>query len=371
LDEQEGIVAKLKVAVIGTGMIANAAHIPAWKALKDDVEIVAVSDVFAERAENTARRSDIPHAYGDGHKMLQEMQPDIVSVCTPNCYHKEWTIAALEAGAHVLCEKPIAPGYTDAVEMFQAADRTGRILMVGQSLRFYANNMAAKDIADSGALGEVYYAETASLRRRGVPKWGMFHMKEHNAGGPIYDLGVHALDSLLWIMGNPKVVAVSGQVYTKLANQDEGLKTSLADSGAPLGVFDVRPYDYREFDVEDMAAGFLRLENGVTVSIKASWAANIPEGMGGTFILGTKGGLRLSPLTYVSNMASYQVDVTPKVPADPNISFIGHYKETDHFVKVIRGEEELIIKREEVLNVIRALDGLYQSSAEGREIRLD
>jgi predicted dehydrogenase len=172
-------------------------------------------------------------------------------------------------------------------------------------------------------------------------------------------------------MGNPKVVAVSGQVYTKLANQDEGLKTSLADSGAPLGVFDVRPYDYREFDVEDMAAGFLRLENGATVSIKTSWAANIPEGMGGTFILGTRGGLRMRPLTLVRNLGSYQVDVTPKVPQDPSILFYGQWKETAHFIKVIRGEEELMIKREEVLNVIRALDGLYQSAAEGREIRLD
>ncbi|HHX63758.1 MAG TPA: Gfo/Idh/MocA family oxidoreductase [Chloroflexi bacterium] len=363
--------ARLKVAVIGTGMIANAAHIPAWKNLKDDVEVMAVSDIFPERAEGTAKRHGIPRAYGDGYKMLQEVQPDIVSVCTPNCYHKEWTIAALEAGAHVLCEKPIAPGYADAVEMFQTADRVNRILMVGQSARFSADTLAAKDIADAGELGEMYYAETASLRRRGVPQWGMFHMKEHNAGGPIYDLGVHALDALLWIMGNPKVVAVSGQTYTKLANQDEGLKTSLADSGAPLGVFDVRPYDYREFDVEDMAAGFLRLETGATVSIKTSWAANIPEGMGGTFILGTRGGLRMRPLTLIRNLGSYQVDVIPKVPQDPNIAFYGHWKETAHMLNVIRGEEEMMIKREEVLNVIRALDGLYQSALEGREVCLD
>ena len=144
------------------------------------------------------------------------------------------------------------------------------------------------------------------MRRRGVPKWGMFHMREHSGGGPLCDIGVHVLDALLWIMGNPKVTAASGAAYLKIANQDEGLKMSLADSGAPVGVFDPRPYDPHEFDVEDMAAGFLRLENGATISITASWAANVPEGVGGTFILGTLGGLRLRPLTLVRNIGSYQ-----------------------------------------------------------------
>ncbi len=363
--------AKFRVGIIGVGMIANAAHIPAWKNLKDDVELVAVADVVEQNARNTAERHGIPHAYGDPAEMLKEQALDIVSVCTPNCYHKQWTIAALEAGAHVLCEKPIAPGYADALEMYQVAERTGKVLMVGQSLRFMGGTMAAKELADQGVLGEVYYAETASLRRRGVPKWGMFHMKEHNAGGPIYDLSVHSLDSLLWIMGNPRVVAVSGMTYTKLANKDEQLKTSLADSGAPLGVFDPRPYDYREFDVEDMAAAFLRLENDITISIKASWAANLPEGIGGTFILGTDGGMRLYPLMLARNLGGYMVDITPKVPRDPDIMFYGHWRETAHLLRVIRGQEELIVKPEEVLNVIRALEAVYRSAELGREVRLD
>ena len=359
---------KFKVAVIGAGMIANAAHIPAWKDLRDDIEVVGVADLYEENARSTARRHDIPHAYADSAQMLRDLEPDIVSVCTPNCSHKEWTLAALQSGAHVLCEKPIAPGYQDAVEMYEAAEAAGKVLFVGQSVRFGNETRAAKEFADTGQLGEMYYAETSSMRRRGVPTWGMFHIKEHNAGGPIYDLSVHSLDALLWIMGNPTVVAVSGVTYTKLANRDEGLITSLADSGAPIGVFNPRPYDYREFDVEDMAAGFLRLENGAAISIKSSWAANVPPGVGGTTILGTEGGLSLRPLTLVRNMGSYQVDVTPKVPADPNVPFYGHWKETRHMLNVIRGREELCVKREEVLNVIRALEGLYRSAQEGREI---
>jgi len=361
---------KLKVAVIGAGMIANAGHIPAWKNLEEDVAVVGVYNRTEERARLTAERHQIPHAYGDWEKMLAELRPDVVSVCTPNVSHREFAIGALQAGAHVLCEKPVAASHAAAVEMFAAAEKAKKILFVTQTGRFSSGTVAAKEIAASGQLGEIYYAETAALRRRGVPTWGRFHLKADSGGGPLYDIGVHALDALLWIMDNPGIVAASGMTYTKLANQDEGLIASLADSGAPVGVFEPRSYDFREYDVEDMAAGFFRLENDATISIKVSWAANVPEGVGGTVILGTRGGLRLNPLTLVSNMGGYQVDVTPKVPSDPNIPFYGHWKATAHFVKVLRGEEELIVKKEEVLNVMKALDGIYQSAAEGREVRV-
>lgn len=357
-----------KVAIIGGGMIANAGHMPAWKNLKETVKLAAVVDNDKERAQLVAKNEGIPGAYADLQQMLDEVKPDIVSVCTPNAFHKEQSIASLKAGAHVMCEKPVAICHDDAVEMYDTAAAAGRILLVCQSMRFQSNMTAAKDFVDAGRLGDTYFAEVVGMRRRGIPTWGQFHMKKHSQGGPVYDLGVHQLDGLFWLMGNPKVKAVSSMLYTKFGNRDEKLKTTLADSGAPLGVLTPRKYDYREFDVEDMAAGFIRLENDAVVNFKVSWAANINKEVFNTTILGTEGGLTLDPFTLSTNMDGYQVDVTPKIPADRDVFFSGHWVAAEHFIRAIRGEEEPMVKRGEVLNTIKTLDAIYLSAKEGREV---
>ena len=361
---------RYKVAVIGTGMIATAGHIPAWKNLGDEVELVAVADLHQDRAELVARTEGIPRAFGDWRRMLAESRPDIVSVCTPNALHRDPTIAALESGAHVLCEKPIATSLADAQAMFAAAEKAGRTLFVGQSSRFFEKSRAAHEIAASGRLGSIYFGETTSMRRRGIPTWGQFHMKEFSGGGPIYDLGVHTIDLLYWLMGNPRVEAVSCLTWTKFGNRDEGLATSLAESGAPLGVLTPRPFDPREFDVEDMAAALIRLQGGASIIMKTSWAANIPQETSSTTVLGTAGGLSMDPLTLVTNEGRYQANLVAQVPADRAVMFAGHWGETAHFVRVLRGEEQLMVRKEEVLNVMATLDALYRSAAEGREVRI-
>jgi len=362
---------KLQVGIIGTGMIAVQAHIPGWKEQASEADIAGIADVLEDRAKSVADREGIARAYGDWRKMLKELQLDVVIVCTPNSYHAEQTIASLQAGAHVLCEKPAATSHKEAVAMFDAAAKAGKHLFIGQSGRFLHRARAAKEIVDAGRLGEMYFAETTGMRRRGIPKWGQFHMKQHSAGGPVLDLGVHAIDMLYWLMGNPKVLAVSSAAYTKIGNRDEKIFTSDQDSGAFEGVVNRRPYDHRDFTVEDMAAGFIRLAGGATIQFKTSWAANIPKPLGGSMILGTEGGMTLDPLTLATNVGSYQTNIEPQLPDEPHGWFTGQRREAAHFVNVIRGREELLVRRDEVLNVMKTLDALYRSSQEGREVRAD
>ena len=171
---------KWRVALIGTGMIANCAHIPAWRNLKDQTEIVGVCDIRPEAAEETARRNQIAWYGTDPDAMLAQLQPDIVSVCTPNLFHQEMTIKALRAGAHVICEKPLTLRYRDAVAMYDEARKAGRQLFANQSMRFRNDFLAAKKLIDEQALGDVYFAEFYRIRRHGVPRWGMFQMQERN-----------------------------------------------------------------------------------------------------------------------------------------------------------------------------------------------
>lgn len=353
----------LRVGVIGSGWIANVAHVPAWRSMPDSVEVVANADIDPEIAATFAEANGIPNHYGDYGAMLAKEGLDIVSVCTPNSYHREATLAALTAGAHVLCEKPIATSRADAVEMYAAAEQAGRLLMVGQSSRFAPHAFVARDIVASGQLGEVYFAETTMLRRSGIPTWGRFHMMKDSAGGPIYDLGVHILDLIVWIMGNPKVVAVSAATYTKFGDRDQG------KNAVPSGALTPRPYDYREFDVEDFAGGFLRLENGGSIALKTSWASYIPEmHRSAHMLLGTEGGMTFSPLTVTSRMGGHIVTAQPELPPDHKAPFSGHVGETENFVKAIRGQETLLVNRAEVLNVMGALDALYESAAKGHEV---
>lgn len=358
----------LKVAVVGAGMIANDAHIPAWKKLAEAVEVVGVTSRSWQSAEGTAQRHNIPHVYTDLAQMLREVQPDIVSVCSPNVYHKDQSIAALKAGAHVMCEKPIAVRHKDAQEMYAAAGASGRLLSVSQTMRFSNEMAAAKEVADAGRLGEVYYAELSAIRRRGIPKWGSFHRKVDNAGGPLYDLGVHVLDALFWLTGNPRVKAVSGATYRVFGNQDEGLRTSVAESGG-TGSRPTQSFDHREFDVEDFATGYIRLENGGTVLLRTSWAVNLPDQFG-LSIAGTKAGMLLPKLTILENDGHYPAEVQLKVPENSNLAFSGHYRAAENFVAAIHGREELVVKEDEVLNVIRTIEALYQSAELGREVSL-
>jgi predicted dehydrogenase len=345
----------LKVGVIGAGGIARFAHIPGWKNLPEEVELVAICDIIPERAERAAEAKDIPCAYSSAGEMLAHHKLDIVSVCVHNSAHRDCTIAALEAGTNVLCEKPIAMNSAQAEEMIAAANKAGRLLMVGQNQRFASESRAAKRFIDDGLLGEVYYGETTTLRRRGIPGWGVFHIKKYSGGGPLIDIGVHGLDLVLWLMGNPDPVGVSGVTYQKFGKRQDVAVTWAGE------------WSREEFDVEDMAVGLIRLANGASIVLRMSWAANVEDDLSSTRVLGTAGGLKNPPFTLFRELSGTLVDTSPKWLPQVEQS---HFEEMKHFAAVVRGEEELIVEPWQSLQVQRILDALYESAEKGQEVRI-
>jgi len=343
----------IRVGVIGTGGIATTQHIPGYQAL-EGVEVVALCDVVPGRAAEAAQGIPGARAYEDYREMLAREHLDAVSVTTPNFAHRDATIAALEAGAHVLCEKPIAMNLAEGREMVEAARKAGKVLQIGVHMRFEAEAMALRKFVEAGEMGEIYHGEATYMRRRGIPTWGVFTQRKFQGGGALIDIGVHALDRALWLMGNPKPVSVSGMTYANF-----GKRTDLA---TPRGLWDVD-----KFDVDDMGVALVRFESGATLVLRACWAGHIEGNIVGTRIMGTQAGAFMSPLQVFKDMHGNMVDVTPTglVPVE------GHAAEIAHFISCVRGETECMVRNEQILDVQAILDAIYLSASTGHEVRLD
>lgn len=366
---------KIKVALISGGMIANAAHIPAYRNIKEFVEIVAVCDIYEPAAKATAERWEIPHYYTDAAQMLEKEKPDLVSVCTSNASHKDMTKLALEHGANVLCEKPLAITYKDAKELFDLADRMGKKLVACQSSRFTPEHLDAHDLVRQGYLGNIYFSEINRVRRRGVPTWGNFHRKDINGGGAFCDIGVHVLDAVIWIMGNPKMVSVSGAKSSVLTRKGENLVTSLTEAGAPLGRFGAAcSYTPDQFETEEFTAGTIRFENDAILNFKVAWAVNLPVDSS-INIVGDRAGLLLPQFKLLSTMDKFQVDIVPRRFNEErkyaDKTFNGHWYLIENYVNALLGREELIIRPEETLNVSAVIDAFYRSADLHREVRFE
>ncbi len=349
----------IKVCIISCGMITNSAHIPAYRNFSDDFFISAVSDINETVARETARRHGIPSCYTDASEMIEKEKPDLVSVCVPNAFHKEYTLMALNYGANVLCEKPLAFTLADANEMFSAAKRNGRLLMACQSMRFTPDRLAAKKFIESGGMDDIYYGELSRVRRRGIPTWGTFHIKKISCGGAFVDIGVHMLDALLWLMGNPEIEYVDGSV---MQNHKDELG-SLESSGALTGeVHNKRIFKPDEMDVEDFSCGTLAFKSGARVSFKVAWAANMPESSD-IRLVSRKAGLDLPSGKIYSGNDREEFLKTQKCPYDT--PFFGHMYIADNLRKVLKGEAEPIVKPEETINVARIIEMFYKSAEKG------
>jgi predicted dehydrogenase len=337
---------KLRVGVIGAGGIATYAHIPGYKKAAEagKVELVALADINLERAQSVAAEHGFARAYGDYKEMLAKERLDAVSITTPNLYHAPAAIAALEAGCHVLCEKPPAMNPAEVEAMIAAAQAAGKICTVGLNYRFHPEVEMAKRFIDGGALGEIYAARVKVTRRRGIPSWGVFTNKALQGGGALIDVGVHMLDTALYLMGYAAPVQIMGSTYQKIGNRP--------------GINPWGQWDWEHYEVEDLALGMVRLASGATVMVEASFADNIEKGETTVQLSGTRGGLQLLPLKVFREEYGTLTDTTPHWVPQQDM----YQEEIRHFVACCLGEEEPRVKMDEMLNLQQIINGIYASA---------
>lgn len=354
------MVEPIGVGVIGAGGIAQAGHIPAFQK-QPGVKVVAISDPNGEKRKAVAAKFDIPHDYEDYQSLVARDDIAIVSVCSPNFLHHEHAVAALRAGKHVLCEKPVAMSSAEAGEILDQARAAGTRFMVAFPHRFRPASVFLKQLISRGELGEVYYARISCLRRRGIPGLGgWFTTKKMSGGGPLIDIGVHIIDKACWLMGASRPVAVSGVTFQKFRDQ-------AVDGGWPPAASRVGDRYGDTFDVEDLASAFVRFENGAAMAVEASWAGNSEKGMSFHFF-GTRAGAREdgSGLTVFGESGGVLTDTVPQLKPAENM----FEAEIAHFVDCVRRDRPVLTTPEEVLAVARIIEGIYRSAESGRECRL-
>lgn len=365
---------KHKIGIVGCGGIAHQKHFPALNKVKDRVEVIALCDIILERAEKAVEEVGEPDAkvYTDYHDLINNPDVEIVYVLTPNVAHCEISVAALEAGKHVLCEKPMAANVFDAQRMMDAYKKSGKLFTIGYQNRYRADSQTLKTLCEEGALGEIYYAQAHALRRRGVPTWGVFTDKSKQGGGPLIDIGTHSLDLTLWFMNNYEPAAVTGAAFAKL-----GPSLPKHMQGNAMGAWDPAAYE-----VEDAAFAFVTMKDGSLVTIDATWILNsTEERCAAAYLCGTKAGAELTGVggandhkLYLNqimgnkqvqsevNTAAGGVDLFPGKSVNPGDV------ECKVWLDAIEGKGELIVKPEQAFVVTKILDAVYQSAKEGKQI---
>lgn len=354
---------KLRVGIIGCGGIANFKHMPALKEL-DLVELVAFCDLDIKKAQKAADEFGVAGAKvcTNYKELVEDPSIQAVHVCTPNKSHSEISIAAMENDKHVLCEKPMAKNAAEARKMVEVAKKTGKLLTVGYQNRFRPDSQYLYKSCQRGDLGEVYFAKAHAIRRRAVPTWGVFLNEEEQGGGPLIDIGTHALDLTLWMMDNYKVKSVKGSVYKKLGNQK--------DTGNAFG-----DWDPKEFTVEDSAFAFITMENGATVILESSWALNTLDiGEAKTTLCGTKAGADMKDgLQFNSTDFGKLTTSKPALDSGSVAFYSGNSQkaevlEAKIFYDAIEKGTDLVVKAEQALVVTEVLEAIYESAKTGKTI---
>ncbi|MEY2193853.1 Gfo/Idh/MocA family protein [Neobacillus sp. BF23-41] len=353
----------VKVAIIGCGGIANGKHLPSLAKLKN-VELVAFCDVLVERAEKAAAEYGAPNAkiYEDYQELLLDKSIEVVHVLTPNDSHAEISVAALDSGKHVMCEKPMAKSSEEARLMLEAAKRSGKKLTIGYNNRFRPDSQHLHKVCERGDLGEVYYAKAHAIRRRAVPTWGVFLDEEKQGGGPLIDIGTHALDLTLWMMNNYKPKSVMGTTYHKLSQKK--------DAANAWG-----PWDPEKFTVEDSAFGFITMENGATIVLESSWALNsLDVDEAKCSLSGTEGGADMKDGLRINGESFGKLYTTNVELGAGGVAFYDGNSETDAdlearlWIDNIINDTEPVVKPEQAFVVTQILEAIYESAKNGKAV---
>lgn len=352
----------LRIGIVGCGGIANGKHLPSLSKM-DNVELVAFCDIIRERAEQAAQKyNSNASVTTDYRELLADPSIDVVHVLTPNDAHAEITIAALEAGKHVNCEKPMAKTAEAARRMVEAAKRTGKKLTVSYQNRFRPDSQYLHKLCEEGELGEIYFAKAHAIRRRAVPTWGVFLDEEKQGGGPLIDIGTHALDLTLWMMNNYKPKMVVGSVFHKLSQRENAANAW-------------GPWDPSKFTVEDSAFGYVVMENGATVVLESSWALNtLQTGEAKCTLCGTEGGADMQDGLRINGEKHGRLWMNEIQLDGKGVDFYDGKSEKAadvemrQWITAILEDKEPVVTPEQACVVSEILEAIYESARTGQPV---
>lgn len=351
---------KVRVGVIGVGQIGKA-HLDQYSKM-ENVELVAVSDINEAECNRVKERYGASAGYTNYRDLLARDDIQAVDVCLHNNFHRPVTVAALEAGKDVFCEKPMAGAYVDAEAMLQAAHDTGQKLSIQNRNYFLKETRAARALIDDGHLGRLYHARSTGHRRRGRPYvdgYGSptFVQKSFSGGGALYDMGVYHISTVLYLLGNPQPRCITGQTYQEMD-------------------MDPRRRELSGYSVEELGAGFVRMENNLTLDIIEAWAIHMDR-FEGSFVVGSKGGVRLDPFGFYQTLSDLDLDATADLDRfiyrRHNVHEEGDIYDgpQQHWIAALQGRVALIPTAEIALNCMLISEGIFLSSQLEREVCVD
>jgi predicted dehydrogenase len=349
----------VRIGIVGTGSISES-HLNAY-ANSVDAIITAICDLNEQRALQVAKKYGADKTYTDYRELFADSDIDAVSICTWNNTHAEIAIAALQAGKHVLIEKPLCRTVEEALRIEEAVQASGKILQVGFVRRFDNNVQMLREFAEHGEFGNIYYAKASTIRRLGNPG-GWFADVERSGGGPLIDIGVHVIDLCWYLMGRPKVKTISANTYKKLGNRSNVRN---------LSFYKAADYDATKNTVEDLANALIRFENGASLMVDVSFTLHAKQDEGSVKFYGDKGGFEVDPaIVMVTEKHDTIMNILPQTDSDGFQVESAFQNEINHFIACVMTGKQPLSPVSDGVEIMRILCGIYESAAKGEEIHL-